>query len=144
MKIELSDLARAFALQLLRQFGSHISAKSLWRSINGGLPFGDYPGDKPFPALHCISYFGITEIASPFIKMNRWDVNQRDGAGMTPLIWAARCGNEEMVGLLLQKRRIQPDEQDTRYGRTALSWAARNGHEGVVRLFLGPRFVNPK
>ena len=143
MKIELSDLAKRLALQLICQFGSHISSKSLWRSINGGLPFGYSPGDKPFSALHCISYFGITEIAIPLIEMNRLDVNQRDGAGMTPLTWAARRGNEEMVRLLLQKRRIQPDHQDTSYGRTGLSWAAGYGHERVVSLFLGPRFVNP-
>ena len=91
----------------------------------------------------CISYFGMAEVAGTLIKMDRWDVNQRDGAGVTPLIWAARYGHEEVVRLLLQKKDIQPDKQDAEYGRTALSWAAGNGHEGVVRLVLGPRFVNP-
>jgi len=62
---------------------------------------------------------------------------------MTPLIWAARYGHEEVVGLLLRKKHIQPDQQDANYERTALSWAAGNGHERVVRLFLGPEFVNP-
>jgi len=62
---------------------------------------------------------------------------------MTPLIWAARLGHEEVVGLLLPQKHIQPDQRDTYGGRTALSWAAGNGHEGVVRLFLGPQFVNP-
>ena len=75
--------------------------------------------------------------------MDRWDVNQRDSAGMTPLIWAARYGNDEVVKLLLRKKHIQPDQQDANYERTALSWAAGNGHEGVVRLFLEPQFVNP-
>ena len=70
-------------------------------------------------------------------------MNQRDGAGMTPLIWAARHGHEELVRLLLRKKHTQLDQQDASFGRTALSCAAGNGHEGVVRLFLGPGFINP-
>jgi len=143
MRMELSDCAKTFALELLGQFDNHVSAKSLWNSINGGLPFYYRPSKGQFSALHCISYFGIAEIANTLIKMDRWDVNQRDGAGMTPLIWAARYGHEEVVRLLLGNKHIEPDQQDTNYGRTALSWAAGNGYEGVVRLFLGPRFVNP-
>ena len=99
--------------------------------------------DKPFPGLHCVSYLGIADVAATLIRMNRWDVNQRDGAGMTPLIWAARYGHEDVVLLLLQQKHIQPNKRDTDGGLTALSWATRNGHEGVVRLFLGPQFINP-
>ena len=73
MRMELSDLAKAFALELLSQFDGHLSAKSLWKSINGGLPFYFNPGDKPFSALHCVSYFGIVEVANTLIKMKRWD-----------------------------------------------------------------------
>ena len=142
MRMELSDRAKTFALQLLDQFDGHIAAKTLWKSINEGLSRYMYPGDKPFSALHCISYFGIAEVANTLINTNRWDVNQRDGAGTTPLIWAARYGHEEVVRSLLRKKQIQPDIPDSNYGRTALSWAAGNGHEGVVRLFLAPRFVN--
>ena len=144
MRIELSDRARTLALQLLDQFDGHISAKSLWKSINGRLARDYNPGDKPPSALHCISYFGIPEVANIVIKMKRWDVNETDSAGATPLIWAARYGNEEVVRLLLRKKHIQPDQQDESEERTALSWAAGNGHEGVVRLFLAPRFVNPE
>ena len=143
MRVEFSDRAKTVALELLCQFDSHISAKSLWKSINSEYPFYYRCGDKPFSALHCVSYFGIPEVASTLIKMNRWDVNLRDSLGMTPLIWAAMYGHEEVVGLLLQKKHIQPDLRDQVCGRTALSWAAGNGHEGVVRLFLEPRFVNP-
>ena len=143
MRMEVSDRARTFALQLLDQFDSHISAKSLWKSINEGLPSHEYPGDKPFSALHCISYFGIAEVANILIKMNRCDVNEIDGAGMTPLIWAARYGNEDVVRLLLRKKHVQPGRRDTKSGRTALSWAAGNGHERVVRVFFGPQFASP-
>ena len=143
MRMEVSDRAETSALELLDQFDGHISAKSLWKSINARSPSRYYRGDEPFSALHCISYFGIAEVVSTLMGMNRWDVNQRDSSGMTPIIWAARYGHEEVVRLLLQETHIQPDQQDTNYGQTALSWAAENGHEGVVRLFLGPRFVNP-
>ena len=148
MRIELSDRAKTFALQLLDQFDSHISTKFLWDSMHGELSIQGFhwrpiPDRKGFSALHCISYFGIAEVAAILIKMNRWDVSQKDGAGMTPLIRAARYGHEEVVRLLLRNRHIQPDQQDSSSGRTALSWAAGSGHEGTVRLFLGPRFVNP-
>ena len=143
MRMELSDGAKKFALQLLGQFDSHISAKFLWEWISRGFVAEYTHSRKSFSALHCISYFGIAEVANALIDMNRWDVNQRDGAGMTPLIWAARYGHEEVVRLLLRNRHIQPDHQDAHTGRTALSWAAGNGHEAVVRLFLGPQFINP-
>ena len=68
-----------------------------------------------FCALHCICYFGIADIANTLIKMNRWDVNQRDSAGMTLLIWAARYGHE-VVRLLLSKKHIEPDQQDPNSG----------------------------
>jgi len=144
MRMELSDRAKKFALELLGEWDSHISAKSLWKSLINEFdlhPRTRYP--EPFPALHCISYFGIAEVADTLIQMNRWDVNQRGGAGMTPLIWAARCGHEKVVELLLQQEDIRPDMRDKIDGRTALLYAARNGHEAVVKLFLGPQFVNP-
>ena len=142
MRMELSDRTKRLALELLSQWDSHTAAKYLWESIIEVLPYYIYPKDRPFPGLHCISYFGIADVADTLIQMNRWDVNQRDSAGMTPLIWAARYGHEDVVLLLLQQKRIQPDQRD-REGRTALSWAAGDGHEGVVRFFLGPQFVNP-
>jgi len=143
MRIELSDCATPFALELLDQFDSHISAKSLWGSISRGFPICYSPSRNPFSALHCVSYFGIAEVANTLMKMNRWDVNQRDSAGMTPLIWAARYGHEKVVRSLSREKHIRPDQKDTNYGRTALSWAAGNGHEGVVRFFLSPQFINP-
>ena len=55
------------------------------------------PDRKGFSALHCISYFGIAEVANTLINMNRWDVNEADGAGATPLTWAARYGSEKSL-----------------------------------------------
>ena len=139
IRMELSDRSRYLALDLLNQYDNHISAQLLWRSTVER-PF---KSRKPFSALHCISYLGIAELAVDLIRGKRWDVNQRDSAGITPLMWAARYGHEGVMKLLLQQRHAQPDILNTGYGRTALSWAAESGHEGVVRLFLCPSFVNP-
>ena len=144
MRMELSDRAKTLALELLDQFDSHISANSLWNSISWEFCRGRPHDHKLFSALHCVSYFGITEVAKVLIKANRRDLNQRDGAGMTPLTWAACRGHEGVVKLLLRGKHIQPDQQDAGYGRTALCWAAGNGHEGVVKLFLGCQFSKPK
>ena len=138
MRTQISDRSKHLARDLLDQYDNHISAELLWESIAGW----DSRSRKPFSAVHCISYFGIAEAAIDLIRMKRWDVNHRDSAGLTPLMWAARQGREEVVKLLLEQRHTQPDVRDTRYGRTALSWAAEGGHDGVVRLFLGPLFVN--
>ena len=139
MRMELSARSRFLAAALLSQYSNHISAELLWKSTVEPC----FRSHKPFSALHCISYFGIAEVADGFIKMRRWDVNQRDSAGLTPLMWAARHGREEAVKLLLQQKYTEPDMRDTEYGRTALSWAARSGHEGVVRIFLSQLFVKP-
>ena len=140
MRMELSDLAKVLALEFFCHFESHISAKSLFKSIHEEYPFSYNPRNKPFSALHCISYFGIAEVASALIKTNRWDVNQNDEAGMTPLMWAAGEGHEEVVKLLLRKKHTKPNQRDANHGQTALAWAVENGHEGVVSLLLGPRF----
>jgi len=143
MRMEHSDRAKTFALELLDQFDSHISANSLWHLVSREFCLDQIPDHKLFSALHCAWYFDIAEVANILIK-NRWDLNQRDCAGMTPLSWAASHGHEEVVGLLLREKHIQPDQQDGCYGRTALCWAARNGHEGVVKLFLGCQFAKPR
>jgi len=137
MRMELSNRSKCLALDLLR-YNNHISTELLWKSA-GERCFNSV---GPFSALHCISYFGIAEVAIDLIRMKRWDVNQKDSAGLTPLMWAAMHGHEEVVKLLLRQKRTQPDIPHTGSGRTALSWAAGGGHEEAVRLLLGPRFVN--
>ena len=138
MRMELSDRSRSLARDLFDHYESHISAKLL--SLSAGEWHSYF--EKPFPVLHCISYFGIAEVAIDLIKTKICDVNERDSAGVTPLIWAARYGHEEVVKLLLEQKQTQPDIPDRIYGRTALSWAAGSGREGVVRLILSRSFVN--
>ena len=141
MRMEPSDRSICLALELLNQYENHISAELLWESAKE--QYFWTRSMEPFSALHCVSYFGIAEVAIDLIKTKRWDVNQRDSACLTPLVWAASYGHEEVARLLLKQKHIRP-ELPMPYGRTALSWAAKNGHEGVVRLFLGSPFVNPR
>jgi len=143
MRIELSDCSKCLALELLDRYDNHISAELLWESINEWSLCSHIDSGKPFSALHCVSYFGIAGVVIDLIGMKKWDVNQRDSAGLTPLMWAAKCGREEVVELLLRRNHAEPDITDAQYDRTALSWAARSGHEEVVKLFLGQLFVNP-
>ena len=138
MRMKFSDRSRHLAHNLLDQCGHPISHELLSKSLDW--PFNT---SSPHSALHYISYFGIAEVAIDLISTKRWEVNKGDGSGLTPLMWAARYGREEVVKLLLQQKHIQPDMRDWQYGRTALSWAAGNGRVGVVRLFLCPLFINP-
>ena len=139
IRMEVSDRARNLALDLLHQFDNHISRTLLRDSSNN---FSIRKG-KPFPPLHCASYFGSAEVAIDLIRTKRWDVNEQDDQGMTPLMWAARYGHEEVVKLLLEQKHTQPDMRGGQDGQTALSWASGSGHEGVVKLFLSQLFVNP-
>ena len=140
MRTELSDRSRHLALGLLDQYDNHITAQLLWRSTSERY----FNSPNLFSALHCISYFGIAEVAIDLIRTKKWDINQRDSAGLTPLMWAARYGREEVAKLLLQHKHTQPDIPDTQYGRTALSWAAGSGHGGVVTLLLSRPYSNPR
>jgi len=142
VRMDLSDRSRCMALALLNQYDNHVSAELLWESVKEQFPIY-FSCIKPFSALHCVSYFGIAEVAIDLIGTKKWDVNQRDSSGLTPLMWAARYGCEAVVKLLMRHKHIQSDMLDKKYGRTALSWAAGSGHEGVVKLFLSPLFINP-
>lgn len=87
------------------------------------------------------------------LLMARWlleyygmDPNCQDFYGRTPLIWACRQGDEDMVDLLLEQPWIQLDLPDTpnvlsqsgRYcGLTPLAHAVIYGHEKIVERLIG-------
>ena len=71
VRMELSDRSRCLALDLLEKYGNHISAELLCGST-GEWYFHPL---KPFSALHCISYFGIAEVAN----CNRFDAEEKMG-----------------------------------------------------------------
>jgi ankyrin repeat protein len=62
------------------------------------------------------------------------DVNCRDKDGLTPLIWAAIQGHEEVVRLLLE--RGGDLEAKNHNGDTALMWASLMGHKDLVDFLL--------
>jgi len=138
MQRELSSHSKYLANLLLGRYSDHISAKLLSKSA-AEQSFNSF---KTFSALHCISYFGLSGVAVDLIESKRWDVNQKDSAGLTPLMWAAMYGREDVVKFLLKRKDIQPDMRDTEHGRTAHSWAARDGREGVVKNFLDHLYHN--
>jgi uncharacterized protein len=62
------------------------------------------------------------------------DVNCRDKDGLTPMIWAAIQGHEEVVRLLLE--RGGDLEAKNHNGDTALMWASLMGHKDLVDFML--------
>ena len=99
---EVSRDVVSLALKLLGQIESHISTKLLLVDL---IPMtGRYNRDIPihgpligFTGLHCASVFGIVEIVTSFIGQPNPDLNKRDFLGITPLIWAAICGQEKVA-----------------------------------------------
>ena len=138
----LTEGVKSLALQLLGKFGGHISAKLLLR---GG--FGEWGGkwrySEGFTGLHCMAYLGLDEIAIALLEqVEGWGADMADAWDRTPLMWAAECGHEGMVKLLLGRKEVNPDSRDG-YGRTPLWFAALGGHEGIVKLLLHRKEVNP-
>ena len=70
------------------------------------------------------------------------DVSPDMRSGFTPLSWAAKCGNEAVVRMLLEKGRGSPSSAGEN-GETPLFIAACEGHEGVVKMLLEQRYVSP-
>ena len=134
----------SLALQLFSQIETHISTRLLLEDIRQR---SDWHYDRPplieFTGLHCASVFGIAEIATSLMDQPNCNLNKRDCLGVTPLIWAATCGQEEVAKMLLERQTVNPDMPDKYPGRTALSWAAVMGHEGIVKLLLERASANP-
>ena len=114
--------------------------------VGDGNDFDDHSNgidDSPFfSGLHCASFFGIVELVTALMDNKVREINRRDWIGVTPLLWAAWNGHEEVVRFLLGQENISPDRSD-RQGRTPLWRAASGGHEGAVRLLLKQRDVDP-
>jgi len=138
----------SLALQTLSQIESHISSRLLVADLisKTGLNSHEIPKYSPltgFTGLHCASVFGVAEAATVFMDRPNCGLNGRDFLGITPLIWAAICGQEKVAKLLLERPTVNPDKPDGYFRRTALSWAARMGHERIVRLLLGRATAKP-
>ena len=107
-----SEHVVCLALKLFSQIESHISTKLLLVDLisRTGRYYRDIPNNDPltgFTGLHCASIFGIVEIATLFLDQLNLDPNERDFLGITPLIWAAICGQEGVAKLLLQRQNVK-------------------------------------
>jgi len=45
--------------------------------------------------------------------------------------------------MLLERKDVNPDQPDTKYGLTPLSWAAKRGRERVVKMLLERKNAHP-
>ena len=110
-KRELSDCPKSLALELLHNYGGHVSAKTL-------LSQARYPGygmlgtSSHLSGLHCTSFFGIVEVVAALIGMDSYDINERDRLGRTPLACAAENGHVGVVNILLLQSGVNPDKPD--------------------------------
>jgi len=137
---DLSDCAKALALQLFGDYNNHISTRILLNE-KFMLPVG--LNEPPlFSGLHCASVFGIVEIVDILVEVEGYNINQEDCVGNTPLLWAASGGHEGVVKVLLERDDVDPNKPDND-GRTPPCSAARSGHQGVVKILLERTDINP-
>ena len=139
---ELSDHAKALALDLLGQYEDHVSAVSLLEQVAHPWYSGDIDASPLFSGLHCASFFGIVELVTAILNATGHKINQRDCTGSTPLAWVARNGHVGAAELLLGREDVDPNSPDSD-NRTPLGSAAFNGHEGMVKLLLEREDVDP-
>ena len=135
-----TENVKILALRLLDKFDEHISAQLLSFHHNRirtyYLSYNRKKGPIGFTGLHGAAFFGIVEIFLAVLEMKEWDVNARDNASCTPLMWAAIRGHEGVVKMLLERGDVDPDLTEDQWGRTPLEWAIYTGQIGVVKVFL--------
>ena len=147
-RMGMTENVKILALRLLDKFNKHISAQLLSLRHNRG---SNYPspefdvekGPIGFTGLHGAAFLGIVEIFAAVLELKEWDINSRDSASCTPLLWAAMRGHEGVVKMLLEREDVDPDLANQEWNQTPLEWAAQQGHEGVVKVFLEREVVNP-
>ena len=141
-KRELSDHAKSLAMRLLDRYRIHVAANSLFEQILD--PYDSHKVNAPslFTGLHYASFFGIVDIMNDLLRKGAYDANRGDSAGIAPLAWAMRGGQEEAVDLLLGLEAVNPNKLDNN-GNTPLWWAAVNGHRSVAKKLLERRDANP-
>jgi hypothetical protein len=89
---------------------------------------------KGFSGSHWTGRFGLLPLLEQWID-KKYEIDQRDLSGRTPLSWAAENGQEAIAKLLLDTGKIDVDPKDDN-GQTPLSLAAENGQEAIVKLLL--------
>ena len=136
-----TEPVKSLALRLLDGYENHVFAAGLWRGrmIEKWWMAGDVQG---ITGLHCIAFWGITEIASIMVTTKGRQLNRRDTMNRTPLMWAVEYENRGMMELFLEQEDIEPDKV-IQHGRTAFSLAAGLGNEDALNLLLQRGDVYP-
>ncbi|CAG1999053.1 unnamed protein product [Fusarium graminearum] len=82
------------------------------------------------------THFRKADITVKLLLERGADIEAKDSEyGQTPLLWAAKNGNEAVVNLLLEKG-ADIEAKDSEYDQTLLLWAATNGNEAIVKLLV--------
>jgi ankyrin repeat protein len=96
--------------------------------------------------LVLFSLLGLTEPLRLVLTRQSVFVNILDRCSQTPLAWAAKYGQTEVVRLLLATPRVVVDSAhhffEDYYGHTPLALAAMEGHTEVVQLLLATSRVD--
>jgi ankyrin repeat protein len=95
---------------------------------------------KGFSGSHWTGRFGLLPLLEQWID-KKYEIDQRDLSGRTPLSWATENGQEATVKLLLDTGKVDADSKDE-CGRTPLSRATENGQEAIAKLLLDTGKVN--
>ena len=119
-KRELSNRVMALAMKLLDQYENRLASSTLFEQLLDKDYSLEVNSPSLFSGLHCASFFGITEAMTALLGINGSDASRADSAGMTPLAWAARGGQEQAVGILLRQEAVDRDKPDSE-GLTPLS-----------------------
>ncbi|RPA93313.1 ankyrin [Choiromyces venosus 120613-1] len=135
---KITESVKTLALRFLGEHEKHISALILWQTFRGP---DDFSQNEIMSGLHCIAFWGITEIADAMLESG-CDVNGSDCQGSSPLMWAVIRRNEGMVEFLLEREDVNPDSTN-QFGRTALVDAVERGNESIVKMLLERGDVNP-
>jgi len=146
-RMGMTENVKILALELQDRFEEHVASQLLVWHYYGGASMGIYfvleGGYTGFTALHAVSFFGIVGVVATVLERMEWDANATDHMGDTALTWAAREGHEEVVRMLLEQERANPNRVGTIYSRTPLAWAATNRHEEIVGMLLEREDVDP-
>lgn len=100
----------------------------------------DELGFTPLHAASCLDVYKVGEgVAGSIVKgllSSGVVVAERDSTGSTPLHWAARAGNGDVVHILTSAH--HPLDATNKDGETALHWALRTGVRGLnsVRVLV--------
>jgi len=148
----LSNHAKSLALELLREYDGHISCILLLKRVKyldinsrscASNPCSDLGSDIDFPfsGLDCASFFGIVELVDTLKGMACYF--DQGFLGPTPLVCAARNGQEEVVKMLLSEYMFSHSNHNY-FGLIPLIHAARCGHERVVEILLTCGSVGPR